>query len=915
MRRQLIFACILSLIVVACATTPPTTPAPNAVAVDAGLPPLLDRNLFFDDPQLSGAQISPDGRWISFRKPHNGVVNIFVKGFSEPFDAAKPLTADTKRPVRAYFWSQDSRYLLYVQDKGGDENFHIYAVDPTAAADGATGVPPSRDLTPGEKVVAAIYALPEKTPNEIIGGLNDRDPALHDVYRINLTTGERTLLIRNDQNVAQWVADLDGNVRLAYRQTPDGSNEILRVVDGRLGDPVVRCTFEETCSPIRFHKDGKLVYLTENIGAGVDLTRLSLLDPATGTITPVESDPEGQVDFGGPVFSDRTEELVATIYIGDRVRVYPKTDEFGRLWSDLRSKLPDGEIGLAAMTEDDRRMVVSVSSDVDPGSVYFFDADTGKAELLYRSRPELPSAHLAPMQPIRYRARDGVMIPAYLTIPKGAAPTNLPAVILPHGGPWARDFWGYNSFAQFLANRGYAVLNPNFRASTGYGKKFLNAGNKQWGTGIMQHDLSDAVKYLVDQGIADPKRVAIMGGSYGGYATLAGVTFTPDLYAAGVSIVGPSNLFTLLNSIPPYWGPIKNIFLLRMGNPDLPADKAQLEAQSPLFHAKNIKVPLLVVQGANDPRVKQAESDQIVIALRDLGRPVEYLVAPDEGHGFAGRENRIAMFAGIEQFLAKHLSGRHQAGMPDDIRAKLTAITVDPAKVEAPKIASGLDAAKVAPLPVIDASRIAPATLTYKTKLNLPGGREMELDLTTVYARDGAGWTITSTAKSPMGDGTDAWLLGPSLRPVSRSAKQGPATIEMKYDDRSVTGEIVAGPQKIPVKIELEAPAFGDQVAAEAAILAMPLATGYRTTFRSSEIGMQQRARFFSLAVEGEESVTVPAGTFQTYRVRLEPLDNEPGGTTMWVTRDTPRVTVKSESKLPPMMGGGTSVTELVSRK
>ena len=916
----------------ACATAPvPPAPTPEPIAVVAPqpvapavpawhsqLPPLLDRNLFFDDPKIASAQISPDGRFISFRKPHNNVMNIWVKRTEEPFEAAKPITADTARPVRSYFWSQDGRYVLYVQDKGGNENFHVYAVDPAAAPETATGVPPARDLTPGENVRGLIYAVPEATPNEILVGLNDRDPALHDVYRVNINTGERKLVIRNDQNVAGYVADLKGNVRLAVRQTADGGTEILQVANNKLGKVITSCSFEETCSPFRFQPDGKLVYMIENIGSNVDLARLSLLDPATGKITPIESDPQSEVDLGNLIFSDKTEELVATVYTGDRERIYPRDDEFRRVLEDLRADLPNGEIGFMSSTNDDSKRVVSVSSDVDPGSVYLYDVASGTATLLYRSRPDVPSEHLAPMKAVRYTARDGRSIPSFLTVPKGVDARGLPAIILPHGGPWGRDYWGYNSFHQFLANRGYVVLSPNFRSSTGYGKQFLNAGNKQWGTGVMQHDLSDAVKYLVDSGIADPKRIGIMGGSYGGYATLAGLTYTPELYAAGVSIVGPSNLFTLLNSIPPYWGPMKKIFLLRMGDPDNPADKAQLEAQSPLFHVSNIEDPLLVIQGANDPRVKQAESDQIVVAMRELGHPVEYVVAPDEGHGFAGRENRIAMNAAIERFLARHLSGRYQESMPPEISQRLTAITVDPAKVEKPKVATALDAARTIPLPLVDSSRIAPATLSYTTTLNLPGGRTMKIDGKRAVARETrAGnsiYRVTSTASTPMGEATDILVVDAgSLRPLTRNVKQGPATVTVQYGDSEVTGSIAAGAQNMPIKLKLDAPAFGDEAALELAISAMPLAPGYRTAIRTIEAGMQQRVRFWSVNVS-EDSVTVPAGSFETFKVTLEPLDNEGGGATYWVTKETPRYVVRGEAKLPAMMGGGTAVSELTSR-
>lgn len=664
------------------AETQPAPPPPDPRAEYlAKLPPLIDRDLFFGDPQLASAQISPNGELVAFRKPYKNVMNVWVKKKDEPFDAAHPVTADTERPVNTFFWSRDSRYVLYAQDKGGNENYHVYAVDPTIAPDATTGAPPPRDLTPLPKVRAMIYDVPAKTPGQIIIGLNDRDPALHDVYRLDIATGKKTLLVKNTANVAAWVVDQNGNVHIAWRQTPDGGSEILPVKDGVVGKAIYSCSFEETCQPIAFHRDNKHVYIETNKGAENDLSALALLNPSTGQVNIIESDPEKQVDFGQPIFSEKTHELIGTAYVGDRVRIYPKNEEFARVVNDLHQKFPNGELGFTSITSDDRLSIVTVSSDVDPGSAYLYDWQTGDIQKLYASRPELPSESLAPMRAIRYRARDGREIPAYLTLPKGVGEKNLPTIILPHGGPWGRDIWGYSSIAQFLANRGYAVLQPNFRASVGFGKAHLNAGNNEWGTGAMQHDLSDGVKYLVDQGIADPKRVAIMGGSYGGYATLAGLAFTPELYAAGVDIVGPSNISTLLKSIPPYWGPIKKMFDLRVGNPDDPKDQQRLHDQSPLFRAQEIKAPLLVIQGANDPRVNKREADQIVVALRDLGRDVQYMVAPDEGHGFAGLENRMAMFAAIEKFLAEHLGGRYQESMSDAIAKKLAAITVDPKTV------------------------------------------------------------------------------------------------------------------------------------------------------------------------------------------------------------------------------------------
>jgi len=638
------------------------------------MPPLLDRELFFGDPQISGSQLSPDGQWLSFMKPYNGARNIWLKRADEPFEAARPVTAD-ERPVPGYFWSRDGQYLLYVQDKGGDENFHVWAVDPEGEVVADTGVPTARDLTPVDGVRAMIYSVPKNNPGIIIVGLNDRDPSFHDVYRVDIARGERTLLRENTDDIAGWMFDLDGQLRLAVRATPGGGSELLRV-DLQGYTQLATATYEEDLNPIRFHEDGRHVYVESNVG-DVDKTQLMLMDTETGVMQYVESDPEDEVDFGGASFHPSTDQLMTTSYVGDRVRVYPKTDAAARLWENLRKALPRGEIAITSTDRELTRILAAVASDVDPGSVYLYDVASGEATLQYRSRPDLPSEHLAPMKPVRYTARDGMTIHGYLTVPKGKDPQNLPVVMYIHGGPWARDYWGYEPYAQFLANRGYAVMQVNYRSSTGYGKAYLNAGNREWGIGAMQHDITDAVNWLIDEGIADPQKVAIYGGSYGGYATLAGVAFTPDLYACGIPYVGPSNLITLIESFPEYWKPfLEGSWYKRVGDPEVEADRQDLIARSPLYAVDRIEVPLLVVHGANDPRVKQHESDQIVVALREKGKPVEYVVAPDEGHGFRAPDNRKALAVAMEKFLSKHLGGRYQEEVRPATQEQLEAITV-----------------------------------------------------------------------------------------------------------------------------------------------------------------------------------------------------------------------------------------------
>jgi dipeptidyl aminopeptidase/acylaminoacyl peptidase len=878
------------------------------------LPPLVDRELFFGDPEISGAQISPNGEFISFRKQYKDVMNIWVKGIDEPFEAARPMSADTTRPVSGYFWSQDSRYLLYVQDKGGDENSHVYAIDPRAAADPGTGVPPALDLTPYEEIQARIISVPEATPDKILVGLNDRDAQVHDVYQVDLNTGERELVLQNNENVAGWQTDLEGNVRLGVRIDEEGNSLVLRL-DGEALTEVYRCSSMESCGPVRFHKDGERVYMITNKG-DLDLTQLVLFDPATGETQFVESDPEKQADFGGAAFSDVTDEIVATFYVGDRVRIYPKSAQVAHDLEVLEQKLPEGEISFGSSTEDENLNIVYVSRDVDPGSAYLYNRETEDVELLYRSRPSLPSENLAFMEAVRYTARDGLEIPAYLTLPRGVEPRNLPVVILPHGGPWARDRYGYDPYTQFLANRGYAVLQPNFRGSTGYGKAFLNAGNNEWGTGAMQHDITDGVQYLIDRGIADPERVAIFGGSYGGYATLAGLAFTPEVYAAGISYVGPSNLITLLESIPPYWAPIKALFDVRLGDPDDPDDYDRLVEQSPLFSAEQITAPLLVIQGANDPRVKKRESEMIVVALRDMGRQVDYILAPDEGHGFAGRENRLAVSVAMEQFFAEHLGGRYQEDVPDDIASKYADLTVDVNTVvveELPDVAAAATAAIMAG----DGSLLQEQTLEYNMTV-FAMGQEIPISVTRTFEMaefEGQPvWRVIETTSSPMGSGSDTLEMdGQTLLPVRRSAS-GQGTLKMSYSDTKLSGEIRAQGQVIPIDVDLDAPILAGGAGLDAWLATLPLEVGFEAGFRVFSIQSGQ-VRSMKVVVTGTETVECAAGTFEAYVIEIESMDGDPAGTgTMKVMQAAPHMVVRSESQLGAAMGGATAATELISQ-
>jgi len=648
------------------------------IGATAAQPPLIDRSAFFGEIPISGAQVSPDGRYLSFLKPYQGTRNIWVKTADESFSAARPMSAEKSRPIRAYFWSRDSKYLLYSQDNGGDENYNVYAIDPSLPADPKTGIPPTRALTSLKGVRTQLYDAPKAKPDILYIGLNDRDPRWHDLYELRISTGEKNLLRKNTEQIAGWDFDNDGNLRVAERTNTVGDTEVLRV-DQDYFTQIYSCSVFESCGVLGFDESNEQVYLTTNKGSR-DLTELDRLDTKTAGIKKIESDPENRVDLQTALTSEVDHRILFTQYEDDTIRQYFRDPVFEKDFRALQAKLPGKKISLGSHSSDENVWIVNAASDTDPGATYLWDRHAKTVQLQYKMREELPREALSQRRPFHYRSSDGLEIPAYLTLPQGLPAKGLPLIVWPHGGPWARDTYGYDTYAQFLANRGYAVLQPNFRGSTGYGKKFLNAGNGEWGR-KMQDDLTWGVKALIAEGKADPKHVGIGGGSYGGYATLAGVAFTPNLYAAAVAYVAPSNLITLLDAIPPYWEAGRKQMYMRMADPNTPEGKALLVAESPLTQAKAIVTPLLVVQGKNDPRVNVRESDQIVAAVRDNGKAVEYLVAPDEGHGFARPINNLALVAAMEKFYASHLGGRYQSEVPSDVAAKLQEITVDPRTV------------------------------------------------------------------------------------------------------------------------------------------------------------------------------------------------------------------------------------------
>jgi dipeptidyl aminopeptidase/acylaminoacyl peptidase len=606
----------------------------------AELPPLIPREVLFGNPEKTGPQISLDGKLIAYLRPDDkNVLQVWVYPADKKADDAVAVTQDPKRGIRQFFWAFDGKHLLYLQDKGGDENFHLFAVDVKEKK--------TRELTPFDGVRVQGVELDKKHPNEVLVGMNKRNKALFDMHRIKLDSGEATLDTENPGDVVGFATDAKFQVRGSTSMKPDGGYELRVKGDDGKWKAIKKVGADDQAALAGFGPDANTVWLTHS--ADANAIRLMKMDVATGKETVVAEDQ--QYDVSGAMIDDDKRIPLAVSFTKARTEWTVLDDSVKDDFAAL-AKVARGDFSVGSKTADDSKWVVSYVADDGPAAFYLYDRKTKKADLLFTSNSKLEKVKLAQMQPFEYKAKDGLTVHGYATLPVGVEAKNLPAVLLVHGGPWARDSWGYSGMVQWLANRGYAVIQVNYRGSTGYGKAFLNAANLEW-SGKMHQDLLDAVDHFAKPGTIDPKRTAIMGGSYGGYATLVGLTFTPEVFACGVDIVGPSNLNTLLATIPPYWAPMKALFTKRMGE-----DKEFLEKCSPLYRADQITKPLLIGQGANDPRVKQAESDQIVAAMRKNKKEVQYVLYPDEGHGFARPENRLHFYALAEQFLAKHIGGR-----------------------------------------------------------------------------------------------------------------------------------------------------------------------------------------------------------------------------------------------------------------
>jgi dipeptidyl aminopeptidase/acylaminoacyl peptidase len=619
---------------------------------------LIPRNVLFGNPERISPHISPDGSRLAWIAPREGVLNVWVAPIGTSgvdWDDATVVTDDTDRGIRMFAWAKDGRHLLYLQDTGGDENWRLYDVDleTPAATDSQTSWA-KRDLTPYEGIQARVIATRKSHRDEVLVGLNRDNPQLHDVYRLDLKTGELAKLIENP-GYAGWLADEDMVVRGALAPLPDGGFDLL-VRDDAEGDWRTLLTIPADDAPasdaLAFSGDGKSLLAISSVG--VNTGRLVRIDLASGEDRVLLEDPDA--DVAGAMLHPDTREPQIALVLKDRAEYHVLDPAVQPDYEAIRA-LHTGDPSLIGRDEADTTWLVAFTDDAGPVRYYGYDRATGTGSFLFDSRPELSRYELAHMEPFSFTTRDGLTVHGYVTFPPGGGRSGLPAVLDVHGGPQVRDVWGWNPEAQWFANRGYLCIQVNYRGSTGYGKAFVNAGDREWGA-KMHDDLIDAVGYVVEQGWADRDRIAIYGGSYGGYAALVGAAFTPDVFRCAVDIVGPSNLQTLLETIPPYWAPVKAQLYKRVGNPE--TDQEFLWSRSPLSRARDIRIPLLIAQGANDPRVKQAESEQIVAALAEAGIDYEYMLFPDEGHGFAKPENRLKFYAAAERFLAKYLGGRFE---------------------------------------------------------------------------------------------------------------------------------------------------------------------------------------------------------------------------------------------------------------
>ncbi|MEC4728001.1 S9 family peptidase [Shewanella sp. D64] len=649
---------------------------PPALTAQIQQAPLIPIEAFFNEQDISQLKASSDGKWLAFFKEYEGAKNIYLMPTGAELDTAVAITT-SKDPVNSFRWSTDTNEIFFLRDSGGNENTQVYRL--TLDTSKLKPVPQITALTKNNEVRYDLLEQPKEKTNSLVLMSNQDNPQQMDIYQLNIDSGKITNIFANTYGFSQVKLNKHGEPVLGTSSNPDNTSDLYAKQEGKWTS-LIKTEFGESIDILSFDEANRQAYIRADID-GRDKQQLLRLDMTNGKLITLHKDPENESDVYEVLFNDEGQPL-AVSYYGGRLRTYSLDNTFAQHWTKINDHFTqDVEITITDRNEKTGQWQLHVASDIDVGSDYRYTAKTGEIVQLFTQTPAIDPELLSKRQSISYQARDGVIIQAYLTLPKGQN-SKLPTIILPHGGPWARDYWtlssGYfNPIAQLLANRGYAVLQPNFRASTGFGKRFLNAGNKNWGTGSMQDDLTDGANYLVNQGIADKQRLGIMGASYGGYAALAGATFTPDLYQAVISYVGPSSLITLLESFPPHFRPYLGQFYSAVGDPEITTDRVDMQARSPINFVDNIKAPLMLVQGANDPRVTQIESDNIARVMHQQQLAVEYILAKDEGHGFRKRDNKLAYILAMEQFFAKHLGGRVDEQVTPTLSTHLDTLRVD----------------------------------------------------------------------------------------------------------------------------------------------------------------------------------------------------------------------------------------------
>lgn len=837
--------------------------------------PLIDRELFFNYPEIRNGKLSPDGKMIAFLKASKGIMNIWVKNVNEPISKSRVLTT-SDYPLSDFSWTADSKLILFAHSIWENENFNVYAVDPNESVDSLSdGTPTVRNLTPLDSVSTVLYQVSRKNPDIAWVGVNNRDKKWYDLYSLEISSGSLKLIRRNKDSITRWMFDWTENPQVGIRyRSNDSTAEFLRLNKDGSSTKIFESSVFDITGPLNFSSDNQWLYIKSNKGQNQDLVKLIMLNISSMKMVDVEEDPLHKVDLEACFFSSATHEPIFTTYTDDRIRTYFKDSSLESDFQFLQKKYPGRQIRFLDFSDNDSLILFSTEADDRLPQVYLLDRNQKQASLQYIPQAGLRpyESHFSKMQPIVYQSSDGSNISGYLTLPRGFASRNLPVVVVPHSGPWSRDYWGFNNVVQWLANRGYAVLQTNYRGSAGFGKKFLNAGNRQWGT-LMQDDITWGVNELIGRGIADPKRVGILGANFGGYAVLAGLTFTADVYAAGVDINGPSNLLLTFSSLPPSWSGTRKIFQTRVGDTSNTSARNLLVKQSPMLADTSIRTPLMIVYGTNDPMVTKNENDHIVVTMRDSNRKVEYLILPGDSYPFTNITNEMATVARIENFFGKYLRGRSQESMKPETARRLKEIQQDIANTTV-GVALPVTAMASFPTPTTD---LATGNYNYTILVEVPG-RRVPLAMSRLIMSDSANnWVVTDQITGQTGDQADeATYQKGTLKPEIRRTQQRGKIAEYSFNGTEITSTL---PDKT-VSASVDGAYLHDGAGMDLLIARLPLKEGYRSGFYL--IGDDGKAKLYQIKVIGKDTINNEPCLI----VELTNADNTGISTKLWINMD-----------------------------